>query len=140
VIMRRDEDAREFEERGRPRVLASVIRHAYRRGLVPDIWKIEGTSSAEGASTIDEAIRERPEPRQVILGKGADASTIAGWFAAAAPLTSTAGFAIGRSVFWDPGTAYLTGRMPAADAIESMASTYVSLIDEWHAATARKAQ
>jgi 5-dehydro-2-deoxygluconokinase len=134
VIMRVEEDEQEFEERGRPRLLASLIREAYDRGLVPDIWKIEGTRSAEGAASIDEAIRERSEPRQVILGKGADAATIARWFSTAAPLPSTAGFAIGRSVFWEPGTACLTGRMPAADAVGMMASTYLSLIDEWRGA------
>ena len=131
VIMRSDEEEREFEERGRPRLLASVIGDSYARGLVPDIWKIEGTSSGEGAAIIDAAIRERPEPRQVILGKGADRGTLARWFSTAAPLPSTVGFAIGRSVFWDPGTAYLNGRVTAVDAVAQMASTYLSLIDEW---------
>ena len=134
VIMRKDEDEHEFDERGRPRLLASLIRESYDHGLVPQIWKIEGTSSAEGAALIDEAIRERPEPRQVILGKGADTATIARWFSAAAPLSSTAGFAIGRSVFWNPGTAYLAGRMPPADAIDMMTATYMSLIDQWQRA------
>ena len=131
VIMRSGEDEREFEERGRPQLLASVIRDAYARGLVPDIWKIEGTSSREGAAIIDAAIRERPEPRQVILGKGADTATINRWFSTAAPLRSTAGFAIGRSIFWEPGTAYLTERLSAAAAVERMASTYLSIIDDW---------
>src|ERR687891_540176 len=57
VIMRKDEDEHEFEERGRPRLLASLIRESYDRGLVPHIWKIEGTGSAEGAAEIDDAIR-----------------------------------------------------------------------------------
>jgi 5-dehydro-2-deoxygluconokinase len=131
VIMRTDEDEHEFEVRGRPRLLAALIRESYARGLVPEIWKIEGTSSAEGAAAIDDAIRERSEARQVILGKGADTATIARWFSTAAPLPSTAGFAIGRSVFWNPGTAYLTGGMRAVDAVEMMASTYLSLIDRW---------
>lgn len=135
VIMRGNEAEEEFEERGRPSLLAAVIRDAYLRGLVPHIWKIEGTSSADGAELIDDAIRERSEPRQVILGKGADTATIARWFSAAAPLPSTAGFAIGRSVFWSPGTAYLTGQMAAVDAVETMASTYVSLIHQWRGAS-----
>jgi 5-dehydro-2-deoxygluconokinase len=135
VIMRSGEDEVEFEERGRPRMLADLIRESYRQGLVPGIWKIEGTTSVEGAAIIDAAIRERPEPRQLILGKGADPATIAKWFAAAAPLPSTAGFAIGRSVFSEPGQAYLTGRMQSADAIDAMTSAYLSLIDEWHDAT-----
>jgi myo-inositol catabolism protein IolC len=131
IIMRNGEDEREFEEHGRPSMLASVIRDAYRRELIPDLWKIEGTSSATGAAIIDSAIRERPHPKQLILGKGADASMIEKWFEAAAGLPSTAGFAIGRSVFWSPCTAYLQGRTDRDQAVESMASTYLGLVAQW---------
>ncbi|MGB2715466.1 MAG: DUF2090 domain-containing protein [Vicinamibacterales bacterium] len=131
IIMRHGEDEREFEERGRPTILASVIREAYRRDLVPDLWKIEGTSSGTGAAIIDAAIREHPRPKQLILGKGADAAMIEKWFEAAAGLPSTAGFAIGRSVFWGPCTAYLLGRTDAGAAVESMASTYLGLVVQW---------
>jgi 5-dehydro-2-deoxygluconokinase len=132
IIMRNGEEEREFEECGRPSLLASVIREAYRRELVPDIWKIEGTSSSTGAAVIDAAIRERPGPRQLILGKGADAALIEQWFDAAAPLASTAGFAIGRSVFWEPCTAYLKGRMQPQGAVEAMAASYLDLIAQWN--------
>lgn len=131
IIMRVDEDEREFEEHGRPAMLASVIRGAYTSGLVPQIWKIEASSTLEGAAAIDHAIRERPEPRQLILGKGADTKKILGWFAASAPLPSTAGFAIGRSVFWDPATAYLTNRSSREDAAAEVTSRYLSLVGEW---------
>jgi myo-inositol catabolism protein IolC len=132
IIMRGGEDERDFEEHGRPSLLASVIRDAYNRDLVPDLWKIEGTSSSAGAAQIDAAIREHPKPRQLILGKGADAAMIEKWFDAAAGLPSTAGFAIGRSVFWDPCTAYLKGQMDASTAIAAMASTYLDLIGPWN--------
>jgi 5-dehydro-2-deoxygluconokinase len=131
IIMRNGEDDREFEERGRPTILASLIRDSYRAGLVPDLWKIEGTSSASGAAMIDAAIRERPGPRQLILGKGADAAVIEKWFDAAAGLPSTAGFAIGRSVFWDPCTAYLRDRIEASAAVDSMAASYLTLVAQW---------
>jgi myo-inositol catabolism protein IolC len=132
IIMRGGEDERDFEERGRPSLLASVIRDAYRRDLVPDLWKIEGTSSSTGAALIDAAIGERPGPRQLILGKGADAATIERWFDAAAGLPSTAGFAIGRSVFWDPCTAYLKGRMDSDAAVDAMAASYLDLVSQWN--------
>jgi 5-dehydro-2-deoxygluconokinase len=133
IIMRNGEDEREFEERGRPEMLAAVIRDAYARGLVPDVWKIEGTASAASAKIIDAAILERPGPRQLILGKGADAASIAAWFDAAAGLESAAGFAIGRSVFMKPATAYLQGTTGEDLAIEAIATHYLSLIDQWKA-------
>ncbi len=131
IIMKAGEDEHEFEHHGRPKMLSGLIREAYTRGLVPAIWKIEGTANRDGAVMIDAAIRERAEPRQLILGKGADASAIAGWFNAAAGLTSTAGFAIGRSVFMEPGTAYLAGRQKADEAIEGIASRYLSFVNGW---------
>jgi 5-dehydro-2-deoxygluconokinase len=131
IIMRNGEDEREFEEHGRPAMLASLIRNAYERALVPAVWKIEGTASADGARVIDAAIRERPGPRQLILGKGADPAAIAAWFDAAAGLTSPAGFAIGRSVFMEPATAYLAGRATSGAAVETIASRYLALITEW---------
>ena len=133
IIMRNGEDEREFEERGRPEMLASVIRDAYARGLVPEVWKIEGTASAASAKIIDAAIREKAGPRQLILGKGADAASIAAWFDAAVGLESAAGFAIGRSVFMEPATAYLQERMGEDAAIEAIATHYLSLIDQWKA-------
>ena len=114
-------------------MLASLIRDAYARGLVPEVWKIEGTASAASAKIIDAAIRERAGPRQLILGKGADAASIAAWFDAAAGLESAAGFAIGRSVFMEPASAYLQGRMSEDAAIEAIATHYLSLIDQWKA-------
>jgi len=133
IIMRNGEDERDFEERGRPGMLASLIRDAYARGLVPEVWKIEGTASAASAKIIDAAIREQAGPRQLILGKGADAASIAAWFDAAAGLESAAGFAIGRSVFMEPAGAYLQGRMGEDAAIEAIATHYLSLIDQWKA-------
>ena len=133
IIMKAGEDEHAFEHHGRPAMLAGLIREAYGRGLVPAIWKIEGTASRDSAVMIDAAIRERPEPRQVILGKGAEASAIAGWFDAAAGLTSTAGFAIGRSVFMEPGSSYLEGRASADQAIEGIASRYLSFVEGWTA-------
>jgi 5-dehydro-2-deoxygluconokinase len=137
LVARRQEPEDEFEAAGRPRMLAAFIADAYRRNLVPEFWKIEGTVSHGGARIIDEAIAARPEGRQIILGKGADPSTIARWFAAAAGTTSAVGFAIGRSVVWEPATAYLTGSATAQQAAAAIASNYLQLVDAWRAATAR---
>jgi len=137
LVARRNEPEEEFEASGRPRMLATFIAEAYRRHLVPEFWKIEGTVSHEGARIIDEAIAARPEGRQIILGKGADAATIDRWFSAVAGLRSAVGFAIGRSVLWEPATAYLAGTTEAAQAVSAIATNYLRLVDAWRAATAR---
>lgn len=131
IIMKAGEDEHEFEHVGRPAMLAGLIREAYSRELVPAIWKIEGTASRDGAVAIDAAIRERPGPRQLILGKGAGPEAIASWFDAAAGLSSTAGFAIGRSVFMEPGSAYLQGKQSAQQTADEIAKRYLGFVNGW---------
>src|SRR5262249_56807959 len=51
VLVPRDkEPERVFEETDRPAMLAQTIRDAYARGIEPEYWKIEGTTSATGAA------------------------------------------------------------------------------------------
>jgi 5-dehydro-2-deoxygluconokinase len=131
LVARRDEPEEEFESTGRPTMLAAFIADAYGRGLTPQFWKIEGTLSPAGARTIDEAIAAVPACRQIILGKAADLATIDRWFAAAAGSRTAVGFAIGRSVFWEPSVAFLTGAKRAEEAAAAIASNYLQLVDAW---------
>jgi 5-dehydro-2-deoxygluconokinase len=131
LVARKGEPEDEFESSGRPAMLAEFIAEAYRRGLTPEFWKIEGTLAPEGARTIDAAIAAHPSCRQIILGKAADLSTIDRWFSACAHSATAAGFAIGRSVFWEPSAAFLEGKRSATEAASDIATTYLSLIDIW---------
>lgn len=131
IVMREHEPEEWFEREGRPRLLAELIRASYARGIAPRLWKLEGTVDPAGAALIDDAIRERPDCRQIVLGKAADEATIASWFDTAAATPSAIGFAIGRSVSWGPGTRYLLGEMSAAGAIAEIAGGYLGLIEAW---------
>jgi len=137
LVARRQEPEDEFESSGRPRMIAAFVAAAYSRNLVPEFWKIEGTVSQEGARIVDDAIAARPEGRQIILGKGADTETIDRWFAAAAGCRTAVGFAIGRSVLWEPATAFLSGAATAQQAAAAIAANYLRLVEAWRAATAR---
>ena len=44
----------------------------------------------------------------------------------------TSGFAIGRSVFWEPSASFLEGRTSADDAAAAIASTYLALVEAWN--------
>ena len=134
LVARRHEPEDAFESIGRPSIVARFIDDAYRRHVVPQFWKIEGTASREGARTIDEAIARHPDPRQILLGKAADLRTIDAWFAAAAASATAVGFAIGRSVFWNPSTAFLSGTIDRVDAARDIAATYLQLVDGWNRA------
>ena len=133
LVARRQEPEEEFEASGRPAMLAGFIGEAYRRALAPDFWKIEGTPSKEGARIIDAAIAAESWCRQIILGKAADLDTIHRWFAAAAGSPTAVGFAIGRSVFWEPSEAFLSGTRTAGQAAADICANYLRLVDAWDA-------
>jgi 5-dehydro-2-deoxygluconokinase len=131
VVMRAGEPEEEFDAIGRPTIVAAAIRRAYARGLAPELWKLEGTHSIAGARVIDEAVRERPGCAQIILGKGAARESIDRWFDTAAACPSAVGFAIGRSVFWEPATSYLKGMLTADAATAAMVEVYLGLVESW---------
>ena len=133
LVPRKQEEEAEFDATGRPAIIAAVIRDAYVRGLTPAFWKIEGTPSAVGARMVDAAIAEHPHGRQIILGKAADLPTIELWFDAAADSKTAVGFAIGRSVFWQPCADFLVGRCTANAAASAVAANYLRLVRSWEA-------
>jgi 5-dehydro-2-deoxygluconokinase len=126
-----------FERDGRPRLLADYIRRAYARKIVPDYWKIEGVPDADAMQIVDGAILEREGPRQLILGKGAGLETVGRWFESARGAASAVGFAIGRTVYWEPACEYLLGRAAADDAVHRMAANYLAVIELWRRAHPR---
>lgn len=128
-----------FEREGRPRLLADYIRRAYAREIVPQYWKIEGVPDAAAMRVVDGAIREREGPKQLILGKGAALDAVGVWFESARGAVTAAGFAIGRTVYWQPACEFLLGRMAADDAVYEMAANYRAVIGLWRQAHASAA-
>jgi 5-dehydro-2-deoxygluconokinase len=125
-----------FEREGRPRLLADYIRSVYRVGVVPQYWKMEGVPDSTAMRIIDEAICERDGTRQLILGKGAALETVERWFASARGAASAAGFAIGRTVYWDAACQFLLGRTAADEAVHQIAANYETVIELWRRAHA----
>lgn len=120
-----------FDATGRPQLLADYIRRSYDAGLVPAYWKIEGMPDRASLSLVDEAIRQVDGPRQLILGKGAGMDAVRGWFAAAAGAPSAAGFAIGRTVYFEPAAEWVRGRLSREEAVARISANYDEVISAW---------
>lgn len=133
VVPRAQEDDDAFERGGRAAIVADYVRMAYAADLVPDYWKLEGTTNSQAAAIVDAAIAEDPLPRFLLLGKAADMARIDLWFAAAKTMKTAAGFAIGRTVYFEPTTKWLRGEITRDEAQEAIVATYRQLIDRWEA-------
>ena len=123
-----------FDTHGRPALLADYIREAYGVGLVPDFWKIEGMPDRDALQIVDAAIRQVEGPRQLILGKGAGMDAVRTWFNAAAGAPTAAGFAIGRTVYFEPAAAWLRAELSRDAALARIAGNYEAVITAWESA------
>lgn len=123
-----------FDAVGRPRHLAAYIRDSYAEGLIPPFWKIEGMPDRAAFAIVDDAIAEAEGPRQLILGKGAGMDAVRQWFAAAAGARTAAGFAIGRTVYFEPAGLWARGELSRELALERIAQNYRDVIDAWQQA------
>jgi 5-dehydro-2-deoxygluconokinase len=131
LVPRQDEAEDAFETTGRAQIVANYIRRAYDAGLVPDFWKMEGTTSRDAAAQVDAAVRQNASPRFLVLGKGAGLTLIAQWFAAARTMESAAGFAIGRTAYWEAATKWARGGLPSEAAVSQVAAVYREIVDLW---------
>ena len=71
-----------------------------------------------------------------MLGLSAPIPDLIASFSAAAPFPLIKGFAVGRSIFHDVATDWLSDRIDDGGAIEAMASRLSSLVQGWRAARA----
>ena len=120
-----------FDSAGRPHLLAEYIRDSYTVGLVPHFWKIEGMPDRTSLQVVDAAIRLVEGPRQLILGKGAGMDAVRIWFGAAAGAATAAGFAIGRTVYFEPAGEWLLGRITREEAVARISANYEAVIAAW---------
>lgn len=127
-------EERDFDAAGRPRRLAEYIRESYAEGLVPAFWKIEGMPHRRACAIVDDAIAGVEGPRQLILGKGAGMEAVRQWFASAAGARTAAGFAIGRTVYFEPAGLWARGELPRDRALAQIAQNYQDVIDAWQQA------
>src|SRR6185436_1683319 len=115
----------------RPRLAATAIAELQHAGVEPDIWKVEGLDTAADYRVVSDAARAggRDDVACVVLGAGADEDTVAHWLREAAGVDGFVGFAIGRTIFWGPLTAWLAGTMDREAAVEAIAGNYRRTIE-----------
>ncbi len=105
-------DTDRYDAELRPELMRRVIEHFQNEGVEVDVWKIEGVDTQEDAQMLADQTRKgegRENVKSVLLGRGASNEKVDQWLQAAAPVEGFIGFAIGRSIWWDPLKAYLDG-------------------------------
>jgi myo-inositol catabolism protein IolC len=124
-------DADRFDREVRPGLMLGAMRDLRAGGIEPDVWKLEGLKDPENCRAV--AAMARADGRDgvvcVVLGRGADDRAVERWLRAAAGVPGYVGFAIGRTIWWEPLAGYLAGSIERAAAAERIAAAYRRMID-----------
>jgi myo-inositol catabolism protein IolC len=122
----------------RPELMRRAIAEIQDAGIVVDIWKIEGVDQRSDCEMLVAQARTggRDNVKCIVLGRGADDAKVDQWLAAAAPVDGYIGFAIGRSIWWDPLKAYVDGKIERSAGARKIAENYLRFVAVYERAKA----
>lgn len=115
---------------------ARVIDHVYGLGVYPDWWKLEPAEDAATWDAIEAAIlRHDPLCRGIVLlGLSAPQEELLAGIATAARHDLVKGFAVGRTIFHDVATRWLSGDIDDEGAVTQLSENLRVLADAWREA------
>lgn len=125
-LARVDGDAERFDHELRPELILRGMEELSREVDV-DVWKVEHLAQPEHYRAAVE-VAAGHDATCILLGAGADQSTVNGWLSTAAA-EGFAGFAIGRSIWWHAMRAHLAGEISRDDAVAAVAERYRAFVD-----------
>jgi myo-inositol catabolism protein IolC len=131
-------DTDRYDAELRPELMRRTIEELQGLGVEPDVWKIEGIEAQEDCGRI--AATARRDGRDgvicVVLGRGADDAKVEHWLRQGAPVDGYAGFAIGRTIWWDALKGFLEGDIEREAAARQIADNYLRFVSVYREAEA----
>jgi myo-inositol catabolism protein IolC len=119
-----------YDGRLRPQLTVAAVGELRDAGLSPQLWKLEGMNGADEYSAVAGACGADGERTAcLVLGRGADEAAVVRWLTLAAPVHGFAGFAVGRTLWWQPLRDAVDGMITRDEAADRIAANYLRLID-----------
>ena len=131
-------DSDRYDAELRPELMRRAIADIQAAGIEVDVWKIEGVEERADCEMLVAQARAggRDGVTCVVLGRGADDAKVDHWLTQAAPVDGFIGFAIGRSIWWDPLKAYVGGKIERAAGARKIAENYLRFVSVYERAKA----
>jgi 5-dehydro-2-deoxygluconokinase len=132
-------DKKAYDLESRPRLMVEAIEELQDRGVEPDLWKVEGLDRREDCQRVVTAARAggRHNVGCIVLGRGEDDRKVREWLGIAAAVPGFIGFAIGRTVFWDPVVAWRSKQATRDQTVAEIARRYREFVDLFERKDAR---
>jgi len=105
------DDPDRYDREIRPELMTRTIEEMQASGIEPAVWKLEGLDEPAACEAVASVARAegRAHVSCVVLGRGADHGAVDRWVRTAAGVEGWTGFAIGRSIWWEPLRGYFDG-------------------------------
>jgi len=135
-------DRGRFDREVRADLTLRGIAEIHEAGVAPDLWKREGFEGAGDYERVVAATRSggRDQVGCIVLGRGEDAAAVERWLRAGAGVAGVVGWAIGRTIWWDPLRAYFAGVNSSEEVgVSLIAANYRHFVDIDESAVARRA-
>jgi myo-inositol catabolism protein IolC len=131
-------DSERYDSELRPELMRRAIAEIQDAGIEVDVWKIEGVDERADCEMLVAQARSggRDGVVCVVLGRGADDAKVDHWLTQAAPVDGFVGFAIGRSIWWDPLKAYVDGKIERPVGAARIAENYLRFVSVYERAEA----
>jgi myo-inositol catabolism protein IolC len=124
-------DTETYDLELRPRLMVQAIQELQDSGVDPDLWKVEGLARREDCERVVAATRAggRHKVGCIVLGRGEDERKVREWLGLAAAVPGFVGFAIGRTVFWDPLVSWRIKRATREQTVVEIGRRYRQFVD-----------
>jgi 5-dehydro-2-deoxygluconokinase len=134
-------DKNAYDLEMRPRLMVQAIHQLQDAQVEPDVWKIEGLDRREDCENVVAAAQRdgRDKVGCIVLGRGEDDRKVDEWLTIAAGVRGFIGFAVGRTVFWEPLVKWRSGEMTREAAVSEMARRYGEFTSVFEGALLKRA-
>jgi myo-inositol catabolism protein IolC len=124
-------DKKAYDVELRPGLMARAIEELQDAGVEADVWKIEGLDRREDCEKIVASAHRdnRDKVGCIILGRGEDDKKVSEWLTTAATVPGFIGFAVGRTVFWEPLVGLRDKKTKREEAVAEIARRYREFVD-----------
>jgi myo-inositol catabolism protein IolC len=131
-------DKKAYDLEIRPGLMAQAIEQLQDAGVEADVWKIEGLDRGEDCEKIVKVAHRKGRDKVgcIILGRGEDDKKVYEWLATAAKVPGFIGFAVGRTVFWEPLVEWRDNKITREAAVTEIARRYRGFVDVFEKARA----
>jgi 5-dehydro-2-deoxygluconokinase len=131
-------DKHAYDVEIRPGLMVGAIEQLQDAGVEADVWKIEGLDRQEDCERVVAVAHRKGRDKVgcIILGRGENDKKVYEWLTTAAKVPGFIGFAVGRTVFWDPLIDWRAKKITREATVTEISRRYRRLVDTFENARA----